>query len=139
MTRISDPNVPSGLRTWFVVHFWADILVALPLFFMPEQIFEVLGWESVDPYCARIVAAALFGIGIESLLGRHADAATFLAMLNLKVIWSGVTSLGIIWSIAENSQGRPWGAWVVLAVFVIFHAVWLYWRFRLGRMVRSLA
>lgn len=133
MTQSNAAAVPQGLRTWFVIHFVADLLVAIPLFVAPVAVLEAFGWQSVDPYTARIVAAALFGIGIESLLGRNGEASAFIAMLNLKVIWSGVTTLGIAWCLADNAQGRPLAAWGVLAIFLTFHSVWVYWRLRLGR------
>ncbi len=133
MSQNEGTEVPKGLRTWFVIHFVADLLVAIPLFVAPVAMLEQFGWQSVDPYTARIVAAALFGIGIESLLGRNADRSAFIAMLNLKVIWSGVTTLGIAWCLMENSQGRPLAAWVVFGVFVTFHSVWVYWRLRLRK------
>src|SRR5216683_1878366 len=90
--------VPRSLRSWFVVHFWADILFAVPLFFAPRLFLGLLGWPAVDPIATRLVAAALFGIGIQSLLGRAEDAATFRALLNLKIIpvlrrsWSAMSS-----------------------------------------------
>ena len=76
--------VPSSLRCWFVVHFVADIAFALPLFLAPQWTLTLLGWRAVDPIATRLVAAALFGIGIQSLLGRDEDAATFRALLNLR-------------------------------------------------------
>ena len=136
MTQDVDKSVPAALRKWFVFHFVADMLVAIPLLVAPVAFLEAFGWQAVDPYAARIVAAALFGIGIESLLGRNADFSAFVAMLNLKVIWSGLTILGVGWSLTENAQGRPFGAWVVLGIFVAFHTLWLYWLLRLRRASR---
>ncbi|MCO4760956.1 MAG: hypothetical protein KC502_05590 [Myxococcales bacterium] len=124
-------SVPGALRKWFVVHFWADILFALPLFVAPQAVLSLVGWQQVDPITARLVAAALFGIGIESLLGRNADAESFRTMLNLKVIWSATASVGIAWSIAEGAHGRPPFAWLVLGIFVVFHLLWVYWRLRM--------
>ncbi len=127
--------VPKALRTWFVIHFWADILFALPLFVAPVAVLQLVGWQQVDPITARLVAAALFGIGIESLLGRNQDAEGFLPMLNLKVIWSLTASIGIAWSILEGAHGRPLFAWLTLGIFVGFHFVWVYWRMRLGKLM----
>ncbi len=127
-----ENKVPKALSRWFVLHFWADMLFAIPLMIAPEFLLQSFGWESVDPFTARLVAAALFGIGIESYLGRNAERATFLAMLNLKIIWSLAAILGIGWSIAEGAQGRPLMAWLLLAVFVAFNLVWIYWRRRLS-------
>ena len=114
--------VPASLRTWFVVHFWADMLFAVPLFVAPRQFLSLLGWPAVDPITTRLVAAALFGIGIQSLIGRAEDTATFRALLNLKVIWSATATLGIVWS---QLEGGPALGWALAAVFAGFCAVWV--------------
>ena len=129
--RRAANDVPKALRWWFVVHFWADILFAIPLFVAPHAVLTLVGWQHIDPITARLVAAALFGIGIESLLGRNADAESFRTMLNLKVIWSATASIGIAWSIAEDAHGRPLFSWLILGVFVVFHALWVFWRLRM--------
>jgi len=124
----TSKNVPSALRKWFVFHFWADISVAIPLFVAPVLVLQFVGWKHVDPYTARLTAAALFGIGIESYLGRNENADSFRTMLMLKVIWSATAVIGIAWSLVEAPQGRPVFGYVFLAVFVAFHIVWQYWR-----------
>lgn len=125
-----DSEVPRALRTWFVIHFVADMLFALPLFVAPEWLLSQFGWTQVDPAMSRVVAAALFGIGIESLIGRNADASSFRTMLNLKLIWSATATVGIALSAAT---GSPPAAWLFAAIFGTFHGVWLYWRLRLSR------
>src|SRR5260370_37826389 len=87
--------VPSSLRTWFLVHFVADIAFALPLFLAPQWTLTLLGWRAVDPIATRLVAAGLFGIGIQSLLGRGGHASDFRALLDVKSIWSATATLGI--------------------------------------------
>ena len=126
-----DAEVPQALRTWFVIHFWADLLTAIPLFFAPVAVLSFFGWEAIDPFATRIVAAALFGIGIESWIGRNAPAASFRGMLNLKVIWSGTVVAGFLWTLLDGSHGQPLGAWLVLGIFGAFHALWVYWRLRM--------
>ena len=121
--------LPRGLRTAFVVHFVADVLFAVPLFFAPQPFLTALGWTQVDPLATRLVAAALFGIGIESLLGRNATPDAFRAMLNLKLIWSATATLGLVWS--QLDGGPPMG-WAFVAVFGVFHLVWLRYRLLLG-------
>jgi hypothetical protein len=69
--------ISKGLRTWFVIHFAIDILFAIPLLVAPVSFLTFLGWTAVDPYTARIVGAALMGIGIESYLGRNAGIEAF--------------------------------------------------------------
>ncbi len=120
--------VPSGLRMWFVVHFILDVAAAVPMFVAPTQLLAFLGWPAVDPIATRLVAAALFGIGIESYIGRNADVETFRAMLNLKVIWSASAALGVLWS--QLDSGHPAG-WGVFAIFASFNVVWVRYRFAL--------
>jgi len=119
-----DP-VPVGLKTWFVIHFVADVLFAIPLLFFPQGLLNLFGWTSYDPIMTRLVGAALMGIGVESLLGRNADSDTFRAMLNLKVIWASSALFAIGVGIAEGAAAT---AWLFLGVFAVFWAVWVYYR-----------
>ena len=120
-----DSPLPPGLRTWFVVHFAADMLFGIPLLFFPEWTMGLLGWSPIDPIASRVVGAALMGIGIESWLGRDSSAEVYRAMLNLKVIWSSSAIIGIglgLWN------GGAVAGWLFLAVFMVFWAVWVYYR-----------
>ncbi len=120
--------VPSALRTWFVIHFAADWIFALPLFFVPTLFLGALGWTEVDPVATRLVAAALFGIGTESLLNRNGNVETFRSMLNLKIIWSATATIGLVWSALDGSPVMTWG---FVAVFGGFNLLWSYWRWRI--------
>ena len=137
MTNGASATVPQALRTWFVVHFWADILSALPLFFAPHYTLGLLGWTVVDPIAIRLVAAALFGIGIESWIGRNGNAESFISMLNLKVIWSFAASVGVLWAMLEGAHDGAPAAWAVLGIFGVFHVIWVFWRWRLGTLMRE--
>lgn len=99
-------EVPQALRNWFLVHFIIDIVFAIPLMFIPVLFLGSLGWQVVDPVAARLVAAALFGIGLESLLCYKAPVETYRSMLNLKIIWSTGAVAGLIISILQDDQGR---------------------------------
>ena len=123
-----EPSFPTALKTWFVLHFVADVAFAIPLMVAPRAFLHWLGWSSVDPLATRLVAAALFGIGIQSLLGRSESASTFRAMLNLKIIWSAFATAGLVWS---QLEGGPVFGWVFVGVFASFNIVWTYFRWRL--------
>ncbi|MBA3501332.1 MAG: hypothetical protein M4D80_41040 [Myxococcota bacterium] len=122
--------VTEWLRRWFVVHFILDMAAAIPLFVAPTQLLGWLGWPAVDPIATRLVAAALFGIGIESYLGRNAGVEAFRGMLNLKIIWSGAAVLGTLWS---QLDGGPIAGWGVFAIFVGFNVLWVRYRIALSR------
>jgi hypothetical protein len=114
-------DVPAGLRTWFVVHFVADVLFALPLIVAPTWLGSMLGYPAIDPLMGRLVGAALVGIGVESLLGRNATRASFLTMLRLKVLWSGTANIGIALTLL---QGAPPIVWMIQGIFAFFFALW---------------
>ena len=124
-------KVPRALRCWFVVHGVVDWLFAIPLFFFPEALLRALGWPVVDPMAARGVAAALVGIGTQSLLSRNSTVAVYRELLSLKILWSGTATLGFAWTALTAG---PRVGWVFVAIFALFNTVWIYWWCRL-RMV----
>lgn len=126
-----ENKVLKSLSIWFYIHFIVDVLFAIPLMFFPEITLTLLGWQYADPVTARIVAAALFAIGIESFLGRSSDVKTFKAMLNLKIIWSGSAIFGFLLSLLQGSQGRTWSIYLFLIIFCGFNIVWVYFRLKM--------
>ena len=128
-------KVPSALKIWFIIHFMADIIFAVPLMIIPNQFLGFLGWHAVDPFATRLVAAALFGIGIESYLCRNSGAETYKNMLNLKIIWSGTAVVGIAVSIFQSADKMVVAQWLFLIIFLGFNLLWLYWRNRVGKML----
>ncbi len=123
-------KVSIWLTRLFVLHFIIDMLFAIPLFLFPEYFLTLLGLENFNPLFVRLVAAALFGIGIESLLGRNSSPEVFKAMLNLKIIWSSAAIIGIILSIPEITVDMI--ILLILGVFIIFNVIWVYWRIKLA-------
>ena len=132
MTVENHTPVPQALKTWFVIHFLVDMAFAVPLMLAPGWMLSLGGWQSTDPFTARLVAAALFGIGIASFLGRDSGVESCRGMLNLKIIWSLGAVSGIALSLLQGAQTRPWFAWVILVIFVFFNFVWVFWRHRLS-------
>ncbi|MBC8335598.1 MAG: hypothetical protein ISR59_05170 [Anaerolineales bacterium] len=121
--------VTKNLRTWFVIHFIADFLFGIPLLIAPVWMLTLFGWPNIDPFTARLVGAALIGIGGESLLGRNANADTFRAMLNLKLLWASTAIIGMVTTLMTGNY--PLIGWGIVGIFVIFFFVWLYYRLQL--------
>jgi len=118
-------KAPKSLQNWFVLHFVLDIIFAIPLIFVPEIILPMFGWEYVDPITTRLVGAALFAIGTESLLSRKSDLSAFKELLNLKILWASAAIVGISLGLY---MGAPVAAWAFLGVFIAFLFVWGYYR-----------
>lgn len=118
--------VPPSLRFWFVVHFITDFIFALPLLLAPLWFLTLLGFENPEPFTARLVGAALLGIGGESLLGWRASAETFRALLNLKIIWSLAAIGGTLLTLLLS--GGPLIVYLILLIFTGFGGLWIYYR-----------
>lgn len=119
-------QVPQSLKTWFIVHFVVDIVLAIPLVFFPTMFLAALGFSTVDPLASRLVGAALAGIGATSLLTKNKRAESYETLLTLKLIWSATAIVGIIISILLNQA--PAIAWSFLAAFTFFFFLWLYYK-----------
>jgi len=121
--------VPRSLRLWFVIHFVVDFIFAVPLLLAPVWLLTLFGFANPDPFMARLVGAALLGIGGESLLGWEGPVEAFRAMLNLKIIWSLAAIGGIILTLIFNNG--PLMAYLILLIFAGFSGLWMYYRFLL--------
>lgn len=132
-------HTPRALSVAFIVHFAADVAIAVPLLVAPRWFLGLLGWQAVDPIAARLVAAALFGIGIESLIVRKAPLDRFPHLLELKLIWSSAAIVGFVWSLVEGVHGNPPSVWIFLAIFAGFNALWAWWLRRVRVLLASTA
>jgi hypothetical protein len=122
--------VPESLRFWFIIHFAADMLFAVPLILFPLRFLGFWGFEAVDPLTARLVGAALAGIGGNSLFMHKGGIPEFSSMLTLKIIWSAAAVISIVISIIE---GGPAALYIFLAIFICFSLLWIYYKIRLLR------
>ncbi len=121
-------KVPKSLKTWFIIHFIADIIFAIPLIIAPIWILGLFEFTGVETLTARLVGAALIGIGGTSFLVRNAGSESYNSLLSLKILWSIAAQIGILWTIYE---GAPRSAWIILGVFFVFSIIWIYYKRKL--------
>ena len=121
-------HIPIQLRNWFKIHFLLDMLFAVPLFFAPITFLGFFGFETVEVNLARLVSAALFAIGGMSLWMNKDSYDSFVVMLRLKLIWSFVATLGLIWGAVE---GGPKVLWFFAALFAAFFCLWQWWYYKI--------
>lgn len=119
--------IPKNLRYWFMVHFVIDILFAVPLLLFPVWLLELLRFETTNLLLARMIGAALVGIGGVSFVMHNKDTSAYIPMLQLKLLWSGTAIVAIILSLNEIEAIT---AWFLLAIFSLFFVIWGYY-FRL--------
>ncbi len=123
-----NKTVPSSLRLWFLSHFIVDYLFAIPLFIAPYFTLSFFGWQTIDPFSTRLVAAALFAVGGISFFSRNAPFPVYRNILVLKIIWSLSAILGIFITLM---QGAPFFGWIVLFTFLLFSCVWIYFYYKI--------
>ena len=116
--------VSKSLRTWFQIHFVVDMLFAIPLIVFPATFLSWFGFTG-EVMFARLVGAALIGIGGASYFVEREDA--FSIMLTLKLLWSSAAIIAIVWSIIEGTS--IW-AWLFLGIFVFFFFLWGYYKIK---------
>ncbi len=112
------------LRRWFVVHFVVDMVVGGLLMLRPSYVLSFLKIDG-GVGVARLVGAALLGIGGESFLGRNSNRKGFLGMLRLKIIWSSMAMLGLGWGIMDKELDLLIGSGLI-GVFLMFNILWVY-------------
>ena len=121
-------KIPQSLRTWFVIHFIVDIIFAIPLLIAPVWLLQLLGFTVVEPIMTRLVGAALVGIGGASLLTRNKGRESYHSLLTLKILWSLTVILILVIALFQNG---PWSIAPILALFILFSAVWIYYKTKL--------
>lgn len=117
-------KLPPYLKKWFVIHFIVDMLFAIPLMISPTWLLDLFRLSAGDGVAARLVAAALIGIGGVSFLMRHKSAESYDTMLTLKLLWSASAAVGIAWSIVQGADPM---AWVLVGIFAVFFVIWAYY------------
>ncbi|MBN1792232.1 hypothetical protein JW826_00935 [Candidatus Woesearchaeota archaeon] len=123
-------RLPKGLRGWFIAHFVIDTVFAIPLLFFPRIFLSALGFTTIDPLAARLVGAALVGIGGASFIMRDKGRDAYESMLSLKLLWSSTAILAAAITLVERSA--PLAASVgILLVFAAFFLVWAHYRQRI--------
>ncbi len=118
-------KVPKSLRIWFLIHFIVDMLFAIPLIVIPRYFLKFLGFMSADPFTARLVGAALIGIGGVSLVAHNKGNESYSSLLSLKILWSLAAIVAILWTMIE---GGPFVGWYILGVFAVFSGIWMYYK-----------
>lgn len=123
-------QVPNSLKIWFFIHFIIDYLLAIPLLFFPDYFLRYLGWITPDIFLARLVGAALIGIGGVSLLQNKSSLDSYNSLLTLKILWSLTAIISIILSILEGTT--PKIIWLILIIFIIFSILWIYYKLKIN-------
>ena len=122
--------IPPSLHRWFQVHGIIDLILGVPLLLFPQVVLGLLGLPAMEAVTARLVGAALLGIGGASLYCRRKGKESYSVLLKLKIIWSGSALLGLFLSLLGGASTR---LGIAVIIFALFFTVWVYYQVRLSR------
>ena len=120
-------RVPKSLKRWFKIHLIVDLIFGLPLFFKPRWFLALFGLQA-EPFTARILGAAIIGIGA-SVYYLTTDLEGYKLALKRKILWSSAAIIGILITLLEGESSI---GWILLVIFALFLAVWTYYKKQLG-------
>jgi hypothetical protein len=122
-----EKKVPKSLRVWFLIHFVVDIIFAIPLMFFPAWLLNLLTLPVDETVTARLVGAALIGIGGASFFAHKKGWETYDILLTLKILWSvsAIVALLISFFVTMNPV-----IWLLIIIFGVFSGIWMYYKFR---------
>ena len=125
---INNKLIPKSLRIWFIIHFIIDTIFAIPLIFFPGWILGLFDLPSSEGVMARLVGAALIGIGGASFFSYKGTKDNYDILLTLKLLWSSTAVFGLILAVFS---GAPSSIWLFIGIFTIFFFIWLYYKKRI--------
>lgn len=123
-------NIPTSLRTWFVIHFIVDMIFGLPLLIAPVWLLGIFGIPIAATLTARLVGAGLISIGVMSFFARNENIPVYHALLNMKIVWSITAMIAILIYLYEGGVSI---VWLLFVLFLIFNLVWTYYKVRLSK------
>lgn len=120
-------KVPKYLRVWFLIHFVVDVIFAIPLIFFPVWFLSSFAFPADEAVMARLVGAALIGIGGASLFANKKGWETYDILLTLKILWSvsAIVALMISFFLTMNPV-----LWLLIIIFGGFSGIWTYYKFK---------
>lgn len=118
-------KISKSLETWFLIHFALDYLFGIPLLFAAAWTTSLFGFSTENLLFARMIGAALLGIGGISFIAHKAGIEVYKNLLTMKLIWSGTAIIALIISIVE---GAPKATWLFFGIYAFFFFLWLYYR-----------
>jgi hypothetical protein len=71
--------IPKSLQRWLIVHFVVDVIFAIPLIFFQIWILGLFELPASESVMARLVGAALIGIGSTSFFSYKRTKESYLA------------------------------------------------------------
>jgi len=115
-----EKSISSGLRTTFLVHAIAGLVLGLAYLLIPDMVGSMLNWDMSDP-AYRLLGAALLALGVSSWLAYKAGVwGEVKIVVQLEVVWTVLGALVVLWGLLTGVfPPIGWANFALLAIFAI--------------------
>jgi len=120
-----NKSISQRVKIAFLVHFAISIVFGLLFFIIPGRFLLLIRWQPIDPVITRFLGAVILAIALGDWLCYQATEWEAVAVLLQFEICS--TVLGAIGLLRHLLFVRtPAFDWVLLALCIVYAAVWIY-------------
>jgi uncharacterized protein YjeT (DUF2065 family) len=123
-----EKQIPSGLKTTFLVHFIVALIFGLIYLLIPEVWGNLIKWPTQEPAVYRLVGAAILGFGTSSWLAYKETAwEKVKIVVQMEIVWTILGTLVMLWGLIF--AGLPAIGWVnavILGAFAVAFGVFYF-------------
>jgi len=109
----------SACRWVLIVHFVAAWAFAIPLLFFAGKVAGWVNWYWFDPTMTKLMGAALFALGVGSLLAAR-DPFRHRVIVQTEIVYTFVGALTMLYREVWSAGPTPNFAWVIFGVLAAF-------------------
>ena len=114
---MSASNSPA--RYVLVLHFIVALVFAVPLLVFAYRFAHWVHWRPFDPTMAKMLGAAMLGLGIGSLLAAR-DPLKHRVIVQMEIVYALVASAAVLYRLVRYTDATPHFAWVAFGVTTAF-------------------
>ena len=122
-------DIPSGLKTTFLVHFIVALVFGLLFLLVPQVWATMGGYQITEPTMYRLVGAAILAFGASSWLGyRETAYERVKIVVATEIVWTVLATLVMVYALLFASF-PPMG-WINALIMAIFAVLFGYFYMR---------